>query len=449
MKPLGERVFSPRLPPLSTAQQTSVKRFEKFLSDDEIAALKEAAATVSASSGEVSRSNGCQEDSWRTIFFNHRLAELLPDLHSRLVAAAKEADDEWGLLDSERTQVSMRCAEYHSVQTSGGLPKPKHYDAGSLITLDLMLSHTDEFDGGDFSTLEQDGQLQPHKFERGDLLVFVSHKFHCVSPVTNGTRQVFVCELWEGLERRCPRRCNMPFGPCSCRLDALITRLDEDSRTNLAEVPFTRNTPVAIKHAWTAMRRLRAGTRTAKTRVSATRMMAAPAEPLSTTLLAADCAVLVVVSLLSSSLTALTLAGLDFASPTFDLAADVRSFDLGATAQYIGVEQLTASSPALGWLVGGMASDACGEGWSTREDDARWASLARGYAIALPLALVLKYGALSALDLPTLGRSAQAMALEQRLAGLSAPNAISDALAMLGTLVLWRQVLHRNPDLLR
>jgi hypothetical protein len=246
----------------------------------------------------------------------------------------------------------------------------------------------------------------------------------------------------------------MPFGPCSCRLQALVTRLDEESRTSLAEVPFSRGTPVAIKHGWTAMRRLRAA---AKPRASDARMMAAkprrvpPTAPpaLSPMLLAADCAALVGISLLSSSLTALTIAGFDLASPGFDLAADVRSFDAGATAQYVGVEQLCAASPALSWLAGGVASGACGEDWCTRDAAARWTSIVRGYALALPLALGLKYGLLAVLDLPSLGRSTQALALEQQLAGFSVANVGSDALTMLGTLVLWRQVLLRNPDLLR
>ena len=37
-----------------------------------------------------------------------------------------------------------------------------------------------------------------------------------VQPVTNGQRRVVVAEIWEGLPRRCPRRCNTPWGPCEC-----------------------------------------------------------------------------------------------------------------------------------------------------------------------------------------------------------------------------------------
>ena len=34
----------------------------------------------------------------------------------------------------------------------------------------------------------------------GDALVFLSHKYHCVSELTRGTRHVMVCELWQGTE---------------------------------------------------------------------------------------------------------------------------------------------------------------------------------------------------------------------------------------------------------
>ena len=55
-----------------------------------------------------------------------------------------------------------------------------------------------DFEGGTFQTLEADGQLQPYQFELGDALVFVSHKYHCVAPVTDGRRRVLVTELYTG-----------------------------------------------------------------------------------------------------------------------------------------------------------------------------------------------------------------------------------------------------------
>ena len=43
-----------------------------------------------------------------------------------------------------------------------------------------------------------DGAVREHAFERGDVLVFVSHKPHYVAPVTKGVRKVLIIELWEG-----------------------------------------------------------------------------------------------------------------------------------------------------------------------------------------------------------------------------------------------------------
>ena len=34
--------------------------------------------------------------------------------------------------------------------------------------------------------------------------------------MTSGERRVLVCEIWEGLPRRCVRRCRTPWGACEC-----------------------------------------------------------------------------------------------------------------------------------------------------------------------------------------------------------------------------------------
>ena len=68
--------------------------------------------------------------------------------------------------------------------------------------------------------MQVSGELEAHTpFERGDALLFVSHKPHCVAPVTAGLRKVLVMELWEGEERNCPARCNTPWGGCTCAYD--------------------------------------------------------------------------------------------------------------------------------------------------------------------------------------------------------------------------------------
>ena len=119
-----------------------------------------------------------------------------------------------GLTDTASKPLNCRCVEFHRVQAPGSLSAPDHFDEGSFLTIDCMLSSADEFGGGEFRTLEPDGTFATHGFDKGDALVFVSHKPHCISPVTSGLRNVLVVELWEGVERECSHRCERHWGPC-------------------------------------------------------------------------------------------------------------------------------------------------------------------------------------------------------------------------------------------
>ena len=146
-------------------------------------------------------------------------ARALPQLRAKLLAAAAKVDEEqgWGLVSAAGARARPRCVEYHRVGPRGALPFARHHDAGSLVTLDVMLAdpRAGEFEGSAFQTLEADGALRSYpEFARGDCLVFVSHKPHCVAPVTRGERRVLVMELWEGEERACAHRCDRHWGEC-------------------------------------------------------------------------------------------------------------------------------------------------------------------------------------------------------------------------------------------
>eukprot|EP00966_Prymnesium_polylepis_P003588 81836-Prymnesium_polylepis.1 len=79
-----------------------------------------------------------------------------------------------------------------------------------------MLSEPGEdFSGGTFQTLEADGTMKEHEFEYGDVVGFVSHKYHCVTPVEWGERNVLIFELWRGEPRTCAHRCEQPLGRCA------------------------------------------------------------------------------------------------------------------------------------------------------------------------------------------------------------------------------------------
>ena len=147
----------------------------------------------------------------------------------KLVDMMYEADrmEGWGLLHAEKC--SVRCIEFHEYDASRadpncsmrgragittGAASPTHFDSGSLVTLDLMLSPATAFDGGAFTTPEADGTTTVHDFQRGTAVVFVAHKYHHVLPMTRGLREVLVIELWSGPERHCPHRCLLVKGDC-------------------------------------------------------------------------------------------------------------------------------------------------------------------------------------------------------------------------------------------
>ena len=163
--------------------------------------------------------------------------ERLPEIHAKLRGAVESTDREqgWDLLGAQAEpkqgaaaadrgrEVCVRTAEVHEVHEGGTLPEPKHYDAGSLITIDVMLSAKDDFTGGVFRTLElqPDGCSEVFRehpdFQQGDAMVFVSHKYHGVASVRSGTRRVCVVEYWAGEERSCPLRCKRRIGTCPYR----------------------------------------------------------------------------------------------------------------------------------------------------------------------------------------------------------------------------------------
>ena len=211
------------LPTVESAQRTSVVRARGVFSASDIAAVHALQASHARRMGTAGRTEGntsaaYRAGAWETSYLSTEglFKERLPQLRDRLVALAHEVDTshEWQVLTCATAPVVPRCVELHAVERGGSLPYPEHYDSGSLVTIDVMLSDPSEFEGGEFSTLEADGKMAHHSFEKGDALVFVSHKYHCVSPVTSGTRHVLVCELWEGEERECAHRCERHTGHC-------------------------------------------------------------------------------------------------------------------------------------------------------------------------------------------------------------------------------------------
>ena len=89
----------------------------------------------------------------------------------------------------------VRCIELHHYANGGGLTTPDHRDNGSELTISVLLSDPDDVSGGDFVTYDK-GIPVAHKMERGDAILFNSHKLHNIATLTGGVRQSLVVELW-------------------------------------------------------------------------------------------------------------------------------------------------------------------------------------------------------------------------------------------------------------
>ena len=233
MEALDARWACPGATASLDAQSTAVVRVPDLLTAQEIAEIRALANEVEATDGAAvldfeADPSEAHRGAWKTVYLHSRGAfqdRLSPAIHAKLWSAVRQADrsQRWRLLSTRCTEhgqhqpshTGVRNAEVHTVGCGGALPEPDHHGTGSLITIDLMLSGPEEFDGGTFQTLELSGQYQQHEFNSGDALVFCSYKYHGVTPVLRGTRRVFVVEFWAGQDKTCPHRCENRTG-ASC-----------------------------------------------------------------------------------------------------------------------------------------------------------------------------------------------------------------------------------------
>ena len=94
------------------------------------------------------------------------------------------------------SSLSIRVIEYWDYSIGSGLIDPLHYDVDSVITIVVLLY--DEYEGGVFRTNEVDDVQLEHSMVAGDAICFISHKYHNITPVTQGHRKSLVMELWQG-----------------------------------------------------------------------------------------------------------------------------------------------------------------------------------------------------------------------------------------------------------
>jgi|LauGreDrversion4_1035100.scaffolds.fasta_scaffold233134_1 hypothetical protein len=122
-------------------------------------------------------------------------------LIARIISTMRRADPRAKLGDDGLRQLSVRCCELHTYRVGGELMATGHRDAGSSITMSVLLSEPSQAAGGTFLTWVPgaDGaEAVEHALGRGDAILFRSEDFHNVSPVRAGVRQSLVVELWTG-----------------------------------------------------------------------------------------------------------------------------------------------------------------------------------------------------------------------------------------------------------
>jgi hypothetical protein len=134
------------------------------------------------------------------------MQSLAPAVLDKLQAFAVEAwaearwGDRGGPLDGMEcaAALSVRLVESWEYSVGGGLFDKYHHDTDSVLTIVALLCPADDYQGAVFCTNEEGDVQCEHPMGQGDVLCFVSHKYHNITPLTQGRRRSLVMELWEG-----------------------------------------------------------------------------------------------------------------------------------------------------------------------------------------------------------------------------------------------------------
>lgn len=241
--------LSALLPSADAAQQLSAVRAPKFLSNEEVELIIQFEEEHKLELGHTRRDGSGQrklDSPWATSYLHTNFAAQegkIGPIVNKLVKKALEISkaEKWEFISEQnRSLIGIRVIEMHKVYAGGSLAHIRHCDNGSIVTIDVMLAEDSDYSGGEFTTLEYkpghissnkissnskllgircpDEVLTCHTFQRGDMMVFPSHKYHCVQPVVRGCRKVMVMELWYGEDRSCAHRCMQPTGVCGYTL---------------------------------------------------------------------------------------------------------------------------------------------------------------------------------------------------------------------------------------
>lgn len=137
-----------------------------------------------------------------TLFLHKHLDNAMPNLRQRLLDLALRADESAGWNVTSGTAVTARCLELIRYEGSEADPEKAasigwHGDGATLMTLLVMLSKADDYEGGAVE-FRADSAQERYELDAGDVLAWRGWTYHRVFPVTRGLRDVFVVEWWLG-----------------------------------------------------------------------------------------------------------------------------------------------------------------------------------------------------------------------------------------------------------
>jgi hypothetical protein len=200
---------------ITAARTTRVRTFPSLLTPDDLAAVHTLQQSIA--SAESTLENNPQNATHHlkvATFMNNppefHITSQLPQVIGKMIAFAMQAweEEQWsGTEDSPGplweviggvSSLSVRVVEHWEYQVGGGLPDDFHYDTDSVLTVVALLSDAGDYEGGVFRTYECGDHHLEHPMKQGDVICFLSHKYHNIVPLTRGVRKSLVMELWEG-----------------------------------------------------------------------------------------------------------------------------------------------------------------------------------------------------------------------------------------------------------
>jgi len=172
-------------------------KIDGAFSEHEISKVFEITETASASQREDFRNFGYGGAGHKVIYLHRHMD---PHLRRRMMELARMAESSAGWKSTTSFNLTARCMEMiiyrgHNDTTSTAW----HYDGGTFMTIAVMLTQRDQYEGGGVHFRRADIS-ESFDLAVGDALVWRGWVNHHVSPVTSGLRRVFVMEFWSGRE---------------------------------------------------------------------------------------------------------------------------------------------------------------------------------------------------------------------------------------------------------